>query len=86
MADYFSWYHQAMSPESAWMVGIGGAFLAAVGIAMALSPFLQMWFGRGKMIPTFRVEHHNADRSLQIFLANPPVKEGSWLDRTGRRT
>lgn len=59
-----------------------GVIAFGLGI-MAIPTILQMWFGRRKLIASFRVEHRDADRSLQIFLTNPPLKEGSWLDKIG---
>ncbi len=59
-----------------------GVIAFGLGI-MAIPTILQMWFGRRKLIASFRVEHRDANRSLQIFLTNPPLKEGSWLDKIG---
>ncbi len=80
--DVFGWFHQAMLPEWAWVVAIIGLVMSVIGIAMAVGPFLQMWFGRGKVEPTFRLEPNDPHRSLHIFLLNPPITS-ALLNRLG---
>ena len=56
--------------EWEWVVVV----LAGVGIAMATPSIFQMFWGRACVETEFEVSAKDSERSLLIFLKNPPVK------------
>ena len=50
-----------------------GIVLAGIGMAMATPSIIQMFWGRARVETEFEVNAHDNERSLIIFLKNPPV-------------
>lgn len=48
--------------------------LGGLGLAMAMPSLFQMFWGRACVKTEFEISAHNNERSLVIFLQNPPVK------------
>lgn len=68
------WYQESIPPELNWVIGIVGlvAFVLAV---LAVPSVLQMLCGRARLRTEYRTDANGEDRSLIVFLSNPPVRK-----------
>lgn len=62
-----------------------GIVLAGWGIAMGAPSIFQMIFGRPKLVSEYSRVVQNQDRSLVIFLKNPPLEKKSVWGKMGVR-
>lgn len=71
------WYREAIPPEINWIIGLLGvvAFVLAV---LAVPSVMQMIVGRAHLKREYETNADGADRTLLVFLSNPPVKRKFW--------
>lgn len=71
------WYQEAIPPEINWIIGVLGvvAFVLAV---LAMPSAMQMIVGRAHLKREYETIADGVDRTLLVFLSNPPVKRKLW--------
>jgi len=75
------WYQESIPPELNWVIGILGlvAFVLAV---LAMPSVMQMLWGRAQLRTEYKLDANGEERSLIVFLSNPPVRQ-KFLKRIG---
>lgn len=67
------WYRESIPPELNWVIGILG-LLAFVLAVLAMPGVAQMLWGKAQLKTEYKTDANGEDRSLLVFLSNPPVR------------
>ncbi len=72
LLDY--WYQEPIPTELDWVIGILGLVAFALAV-LAMPSVAQMLWGRAQLRTEYKTDANGEDRSLIVFLSNPPVRQ-----------